>query len=81
MFSAIYRPVDRGTAELRARSRAAADLAARTRDKDVARLLLIVSDELEEEACLLDAKKGSPQLRQGRPLRSREHRGTGSLSR
>lgn len=73
--------MDKGTLELRARSRAAADLAARTPDKDVARLLLIVSEELEEEACLLDTKKGSSQLTEGRPRRSRERRGTDSLKR
>lgn len=57
--------MDDDTLELRARSRAAADLAAKSRDKDVATLLLIVSEELEEEACRLE--KGGPQLAEGRP--------------
>ena len=60
--------VEDDTLELRARSRAAADLAAKTRDRDVARLLLIVSEELEEEACRLDMEKGGPHLTEGRPM-------------
>ena len=60
----IYTAVSDDTLELRARSRAAADLAAKTRDRDVARLLLIVSEELEEEACRRDMERG-PQLTEG----------------
>jgi hypothetical protein len=64
----ISSAVSDGTLELRARSRAAADLAAKTRDRDVARLLLIVSEELEEEACKLET--GDPQLPEERPSRA-----------
>jgi hypothetical protein len=38
----------------------AASLAARSRDREVAKLLLLVSEELEEEACKLDIKRGDP---------------------
>jgi hypothetical protein len=47
---------------LRARATVAASLAARSRDRQVAKLLLLVSEELEEEACKLDMKRGDPQL-------------------
>ena len=43
------------TASLRARAQVAATLAARSRDREVAKLLVQVSEELEEEACKLEA--------------------------
>lgn len=39
---------------LRARAIVAASLAATSRDPEIAKLLLIVSEELEEEACKLE---------------------------
>jgi|KBSMisStaDraftv2_1062788.scaffolds.fasta_scaffold9425073_1 hypothetical protein len=44
------------TSELRARAKVAATLATKARDAEVKRLLLMVSEELEEEACRLEAQ-------------------------
>ena len=53
---------------LRARAIVAASLASKSRDREVARLLLLVSEELEEEACKLDLKRGGPQLDRAAPF-------------
>ena len=50
------------TVTLRARAIVAAALAAKSRDREVTKLLLLVSEQLEEEACRLDIKTGGPKL-------------------
>jgi len=44
------------TSKLRARAVVAAALATKTRDAEVKRLLIMVSEELEEEACKFEAR-------------------------
>lgn len=53
---------------LRTLATLAAGLAARSEDRQVAKLLLLVSEELEEEACKLDMKRGDPQLEKAAPF-------------
>lgn len=43
---------------LRSQAIVAANLAAKSRDPEVAKLLLIVSEQMEEEACELEVKRG-----------------------
>ena len=45
------------TSKLRARAVVAASLASRSRDPEIRRLLLLVSEELEEEACKLEVQQ------------------------
>ena len=53
---------------LRSQAVVAASLAAKSRDRGVARLLLMISEEMEEEACELEMKRGDPQLEWAAPL-------------
>lgn len=53
---------------LRSQAIRAASLAAKSGDREIAKLLLMVSEELEEEACRLEMKRGDPQLDWAAPL-------------
>lgn len=53
---------------LRFHAVAAASLAAKSGDREIAKLLLMVSEEMEEDACKLDLKRGDPQLDWAAPL-------------
>lgn len=46
----------------------AASLAAKSGDREIAKLLLMVSEEMEEDACKLELKRGDPQLEWAAPL-------------
>lgn len=71
-------------ATLRLHAIAAASLATKSGHRKIAKLPLMVSEEMEEEACNLDLKRGDPQLEwAGRPLLLRPNQGvrprTGNL--
>lgn len=59
--------MDNDPVMLRSQAIIAADLAAKSRDPEVTKLLLIVSEQMEEEACELEMKRGDPKL-EGPPL-------------
>lgn len=47
---------------LRSQAIVAASLAAKSPDRGVARLLLMIPEQMEEEACELEMKRSDPQL-------------------
>jgi hypothetical protein len=59
-------------ATLRFRAVAAAGLAAKSGDREIAKLLLLVSEEMEEDACKLELQRGDPQLEWAAPLAEAE---------